>query len=251
MLEDKRDGADSENFRVGPDTCMYDDIAPTSKWSDMDSGEHAVQFYGVDEHLVLSVARYVVAGLEANETCIVAATRDHLYLIETMIEAYGADLRQARFSGHYIPLEAIETLSNVMVDGMPETEAFSTYIGGIIGKALDGGGKVRVFGELVAELIAQGNGHGCLRLEQLWNELQHQYSFSLLCAYPTNGFSKARLSGAVANVCHEHARVIPDESYTTIPSPAERLKEIALLQQRNAELKAELERLNREIPIAA
>jgi hypothetical protein len=49
--------------------------------------------------------------------------------------------------------------------------------------------QVRVFGEMVALLWADGDRNGALVLEGLWNELTRRLSFPLLCAYPASFFS--------------------------------------------------------------
>jgi hypothetical protein len=48
---------------------------------------------------------------------------------------------------------------------------------------------VRVFGEMVALLWADGDRNGALVLEELWNDLTRRMSFPLLCAYPARFFS--------------------------------------------------------------
>ena len=75
-----------------------------------------------------------------------------------------------------------------MVGGVPEPERFATIVGGIIARAAEGGRQVRVFGEMVALLAAAGDQPAALRLEQLWNELQRQRAFPLVCAYPLDAF---------------------------------------------------------------
>ncbi|MDP9275804.1 MAG: MEDS domain-containing protein [Chloroflexota bacterium] len=48
---------------------------------------------------------------------------------------------------------------------------------------------MRVFGEMVALLWAEGDRNGALVLEELWNDLTRRLSFPLLCAYPASFFS--------------------------------------------------------------
>ena len=43
---------------------------------------------------------------------------------------------------------------------------------------------VCVFGEMVWLLWDAGQVNAAIEVETLWNELGHQYPFSLLCAYP-------------------------------------------------------------------
>src|SRR5207244_13210100 len=48
------------------------------------------------------------------------------------------------------------------------------------------------------------------------------------------------LAGMLESVCTEHSRVIPAESYAALPSPDERLRAIAVLQQKAQRLEAEI-----------
>lgn len=60
-------------------------------------------------------------------------------------------------------------------------------------------GAVRAYGEMVALLWDEGNATGALRLEELWDELQRETEFSLLCAYPEDAL------GGEADCARVHA----------------------------------------------
>ena len=93
-------------------------------------------------------------------------------------------------------------------------------------------GAGRRFGEMVALLWADGNYDAAIRLEELWNDLQETYSFSLFCSYPMNGFGGEALAKPLSDVCAGHSQVIPAESYTALIDPDDRLRAITLLQQK-------------------
>jgi hypothetical protein len=78
------------------------------------------------------------------------------------------DLAAAFKQGTYLSLDAGETLSMFMVDGLPEPERFAEVVRSLIERAVKGRRRVRIFGEMVA---------------QLWNELHRTaHPFSLFCA---------------------------------------------------------------------
>jgi PAS domain S-box-containing protein len=85
---------------------------------------------------------------------------------------------------------------------------------------------------MVALLWAEGKPEAAIRLEQLWNELARVHSFHLHCAYPISYFHDERHAELIEKVCAEHSHVIPDETYTSLPDEDERLRTIALLQQK-------------------
>jgi signal transduction histidine kinase len=90
-------------------------------------------------------------------------------------------------------------------------------------------------------LWAEGNQAGAIRLEQLWNDLSRLLSFSLFCGYPLNHFQGEVHAEAFARICGQHSGVLPAESYALLGSADERLREIALLQQKARSLEAEIE----------
>lgn len=202
--------------------------------------EHFVQFCETDEFLISSVGKFISAGLMQGDTCIVLATQAHRDGFDAYLKAEGLDVSKAREWGKYIALDAASTLSQIMVDGAIDQVSFYKVIGEIIQQAVKSGHAVRVFGELVALLWAEGNRAEAIHLEDLWNELAGHYSFSLFCAYPMEGFDGEALGTEFAEICKQHARVIPGESYITLTDPDERLRAISLLQQKSNSLEIEV-----------
>jgi PAS domain S-box-containing protein len=216
-------------------------LAPRLQWSEMDASEHFVQFYETDEFLLDSVSGFIGAGLGAGAACIVIATKAHREGLEERLRTNGLDLAAASTRGTYLALDAGETLSTFMVDGLPEPERFAEVIGSLIGRTVKGRRRVRIFGEMVGQLWTEGNRTAAIRLEALWNELYHStHSFSLFCAYPMHGFAGEGYVEQFTEICQQHSQVIPDESYTLLASPEERLRAITLLQQKALSLEAEI-----------
>src|SRR6266699_1460152 len=199
-------------------------LAPHSDWSKMRDVEHFVQFYEADTFLLNSLSGFIGAGLGAGDACIVVATEAHRQGLEERLKDNGLDLAAVRAHGKYISLDASETLSKLMVNGSLEPQRFT-----------------EVIGELVALLWMEGNAAAAIRLEELWNELQNNtHPFSLFCAYAMHGFDGEAYGGQFTEICGQHSQVIPDESYTALASPDERLLAISLLQQKANSLEAEI-----------
>ena len=215
-------------------------FAPRTDWSEMSETEHFVQFYEADSFLLNSLSGYIGTALNAGEGAVVVATKAHRDGLEELLSENGLDVATAGVSGLYVSLDAAETLSKFMVDGLPEPERFTEVIGGIIAKTRHGRPRVRAFGEMVALLWADGNYPAAIRLEELWNDLQKTHSFSLFCAYPMNGFNGEKFVEPHGGVCSVHSRVIPSESYADLPNPDARLRAIAELQQKAKSLEAEI-----------
>ncbi len=165
---------------------------------------HRAKFYDDDEALVEAVATFLAEGLRAGDAGMVVATPAHAGLIRARLEADGligpgAGL-PVLFAG------AQETLATFMKGDAPDRAAFQVSVGGMIAahavQAVSG--RVRVFGEMVNILWESGYRDAALQLEELWNELQHLESFSLLCGYAVGRFAKE--PAALRAVCRVHSQ---------------------------------------------
>lgn len=177
-------------------------------WRESFPAEHLVQIYEHDESLGSKLAAFVHAGLQRQEGVIVIATTAHLAGLEARLSLSGLDLDTARVQNRYIALEAEGMLERFMVNGMPHEELFRGAVGELVARARGEGRHVRAFGEMVALLWTRGDEAATIRLENLWQDLCREESFSLLCAYPRAGFIGA-LPEAVRAICAAHSKVIP------------------------------------------
>ncbi|HEY7355216.1 MAG TPA: ATP-binding protein [Ktedonobacterales bacterium] len=215
--------------------------APRSNGRRTRSSEHFVQFYESDAFLLHALREFVETGLNAGEACIVVATQAHLEQLEARLQAGGQDLLAAQMQHAYLPLDAGETLDQFMVDGSPEPTRFHALLEPLITRAAQHQRHVRVFGEMVALLWTAGNQPAAIRLEALWNDLARGTTpFSLFCAYPMPDLAGTENEAPFNEICHQHARVIPAESYAALSGPDERLRAISELQQKASSLQAEI-----------
>src|SRR5918995_5215804 len=166
---------------------------------------HSVYFYEDDTFLIDSVADFAKEGLERQETVIIVATEQHRGDLKTKLTEDLVGL-WAPISEHYVTLDASATLVLFMRNGWPDEGLFIKVIGQIIQSA--GGGKpVRIYGEMVAVLWAEGNPLAAIHLERLWNKLASQQDFSLLCGYPASAFHGPEMDFAFEDVCSCHSQI--------------------------------------------
>lgn len=151
---------------------------------------HSVQFYESDDYLASTVAEYLAEGLHAGEPAIVIATEPHRQAIASRLQTQ-----------HVQFLDARETLAACMSGAMPDPARFREVVGSRIAAQ---GGSTRAFGEMVALLWEDGRSEAALRLEELWNELAADLTFSLLCAYPARAIENGDSFDAICRV-HTHA----------------------------------------------
>jgi len=203
--------------------------------------EHLVQFYETDDFLLNTLSNFIGGGLGSGEACIVIATKAHREGLEERLKANGLDLATACARDLYIALDADETLSKFMQHDLLITERFFEVMGKVIARGSQGQLRLRIFGEMVAQLWMQGNQATAIQLEALWNELHGVHpSFSLLCAYPMHTFTGEIYRKQFNEICQQHAQVIPDEHYTLLPNLEQRLRTIAQLQQQANSLENEI-----------
>jgi PAS domain S-box-containing protein len=207
------------------------ELVPHLNWSEVGESKHFVQFYESDEFLLGSLSELIRTDISVGNACIVIATKAHREGLEERLKADGLDL--AHTQGKYISQDAAETLSKFMVDGLPDPDRFTEVVGSMIAQAGKDRHQVRFFGEMVALLWIEGNRTAALRLEELWNDVRHTlHPFSLLCIHSMPSFTREVYGVQFIKICQQHSHVIPDESYTALVSLDERLRAIALLQQK-------------------
>lgn len=202
--------------------------------------EHVVQFYETDVFLLNAMSDYIGTALRAGDVAIVFAPEARLEALDARLRADGLDVTTARARRQYVTVDAATALSRFMVDGLPEPGRFAEVVRDTIASAADGGRPVRIFGEMVALLVAEGNHAATIRLEELWNDLQRTYPFTLSCAYPMDRLSGEPYADLFGDICAEHSRVIPTESFTALADADDQLRTIARLQQQARWLEAEI-----------
>jgi len=221
---------------------QHENGSASYNWQNVRSSDHFVQFYEQDKTLIDSVSRFVVSGLRSGECCVVIASADHQADIDRTLAATGIDPATARSRHNYVCLDAAQTLSTFMSDGMPDSERFEESIGCVIGNLARSGKPIRAFGEMVNMLWSEGNHAGAIRLEQLWNDLASTRAFGLFCAYAMNGFNHEAHAEQFSSICAHHTQVIPAESYSVLGSQDDQLRQITLLQQKAKALEHEIAR---------
>lgn len=203
--------------------------------------DHLVQFYENDEFLVGSVGRFVTEGLAGNGAALVVATAAHRRGVEAYLAAAGMDVAALVSSGRYVALDAEDTLAKIREDGMLKPDLIEAQLGASVTKLAAGGGQLHVFGELVSLLWAEGNADAVMQLEDWWNRLSQRHRFRLLCAYPMKDFATGGAGEGFVQVCNAHSHVLAAEGFGRSGDESdERLRTIALLQQKTAALEGEI-----------
>jgi diguanylate cyclase (GGDEF)-like protein len=213
--------------------------------------DHRVEFYETEAFLVDTVCDFVLPALLAGDSAIIVATPAHRHAFERALEAAGIDVHAAVSDGRWLAFDARAVLARFMVDGAPDATLFRDTVGKVMDRVAGAGRAMRVYGEMVALLWDDGERASALALEDLWNELALQRTFSLLCAYPMRSFEDDDSAAAFKRICDQHTTVIPTEPYTLDVDPDSRSRTVARLQQESAALHAEVLRLRAQQELLA
>lgn len=203
-------GADAASFApvCGADEASF---APRPDREDSGESDHFVQFFEQDDTLLQSLSSYLAAGLDAGDACIVVATPSHEQGLRRRLTAFGYDVTAAISAGRIVFLDAATNLESLMTGNRIDPARFRERIGALLDSAQEGHAHVRIFGEMVALLWERGLREEAIALEQLWNTLGTEHSFSLFCAYPIREFCGTDAARAFREVCASHGRVLSPE----------------------------------------
>jgi hypothetical protein len=176
---------------------------------------HDVHFYRTEDSLTASVVEFLSDAIRVGQPIIVIATEAHRQAFANGLRAQRLD-PDALLAGRLaIWLDARETLESFMENGLPNRELFNATVGSVFARILDKRQYlvVRAFGEMVDLLWKAGNSEGAILLEELWNDLAHQYKYSLLCGYSVDNFMHEAGVAAFRRVCDHHtgARLLDDQ----------------------------------------
>jgi len=184
-------------------------------------GEHLVQLYGEDDQLLArNVSRYLAEGLKRGDGLVVIATFEHAAAIRRHLGEECPEVPAALQVGRLQFLDARDTLERFTVEGEPDGPSFQRVIGGVLRevRARSATGRIRAFGEMVALLWADGRPDAAAQLEEYWNGLLRDRSFSLFCAYPIDVFSPDRELEGLNAVLSAHTHLCAGPG-TTLSSP--------------------------------
>jgi PAS domain S-box-containing protein len=190
-------------------------------------GDHVAYFYQASDSLLVALCEFIGPALRTGNAAVVIATRIHIDGLQQRLRARGLDTLEASMQGRYVALDASQTLSKIMVNGMPDPARFTEIVGGTITQARDSvvGARpeIAAFGEMVSLLWTEGKIEAAIRLEQLWNELAKKHSFSLRCAYPVANFDGDENAQPLMRVCAEHSAVVLEEGRSSFANGEARI----------------------------
>lgn len=176
-------------------------------WGEIALHSHVMQLYDSENVLLNLLEGFVAGGISVDECIILISTKEHLQKLEERLCDHALDLKKLKATNQYIALDASETLSQFMVNGVPDETLFRNTIATVFDRVRPTGKRIRAFGEMVAILWEQGNQAATIALEHMWNSYFEREAFSLFCAYPSAIFS-AEAAFQLQHICEAHTTMI-------------------------------------------
>lgn len=170
---------------------------------------HLMQFYADPSELASNVSLYFSEGFRRGESAVAVSTPAHWEEFRAGLDARGHDPEELRRDGRLVVLDARETLSSFLRDGVPDETLFRKALGPVLSKLSARGSNVRAFGEMVSLLWQDRRYDAAVRLEELWNELHDSHRFTLLCAYEGSALAPEFHGRCAEQVYAAHSHVLP------------------------------------------
>jgi hypothetical protein len=186
---------------------------------------HFVQLYESDEvALTKNVGHYLWEGLRRGDGVLIIATPEHQELFSRRLDRLGADLPDVLESQQLIFWDAQQTLTQFMVAGQPDWPLFEKTIRAAMRQVrpTDRAEGLRAYGEMVGILWKARQFAAAIRLEQFWNKLLEQSSFSLYCAYAIDVFGKEFEVANLEGVLCTHTHLVPAQPDGTLETALNR-----------------------------
>lgn len=178
-----------------------------------------MQLYEADETaLTRNVGEYLWAGLRRGEGVLLIATSEHRQMFSRHLASLGAELPNLLSSRQFVLWDAHETLAEFMVSGQPDWQLFERTMRAAMRQVRprEGAEELRAYGEMVGILWRARQFAAAIRLEQLWNKLLEQSSFSLYCAYAIDVFGKEFEISNLEGVLCTHTHLLPSQPDGTL-----------------------------------
>jgi DNA-binding NarL/FixJ family response regulator len=143
-----------------------DEMVPLPSGNAEKRRRHEVQFYPDDAAYVAGLTHCVETVLKRGDTVIVIATAPHRASLLPRLKSNGVKIDAEIARGNLVLLDALETLSTIMVDNMPDAgrcgQEMDALIAGVAGKSAGGRRHVAFCGQCAPVLLSQGNIEGAI-----------------------------------------------------------------------------------------
>jgi CheY-like chemotaxis protein len=172
---------------------------------------HAVQFHAYNEQFVDGVANLLSRTLTRGDavalvatTAVRAGVAERLHSREWAVGASGQH-------GRFLAADAAESLAQIMSGDHPDPERLAQSVASLeefrLATSEAPERRLTLVGEIAVPLLMNGNTHGAMEIERLWNCLTGGLPWLGVCCYPTACFADPAGPKRFQHVCAEHHAV--------------------------------------------
>jgi len=176
-----------------------------------DSGAHAVQFHSYDRRFILGVGDLIDRALRRGHVAAVVATAAVRAGVAERLQSHGWNVGDAGDYGRYHAMDAAASLAGIMRDGRPDPERLGDSIAALerlrVETADPADDRLTLVGEIAVPLLLNGDAHGAMEIERLWNALTRNLPWLGVCCYPLSCFADLPTPHLFHEVCAEHGAV--------------------------------------------
>jgi len=171
---------------------------------------HEVQLFDSDESRADAVADFFGEGFLNGDSMLAVVDTRHWYAIAMRMVANGLPVDDAMRVGQFVVRDAEATLETFMRRDRPDPRLFVATVGTLVSGLAARGRRLRIYGEMVDVLAAQGDYAAARELEEMWNELGSYRAFTLFCGYNAAHFGDPRNAVDLRRICTAHSDVRSD-----------------------------------------
>lgn len=170
---------------------------------------HEVAFYADEARLLDDWALRAEAAVHAGDGFIVVASDSCREKLRDILRARGMDVDRAVRNGTYVALDVSESLSRMMVDGLPDEARFWKATFPLLLATANATMRRRMIacGECAPALCALGQPDAAIRLEQLWDDAARTFDLDIFCGYPSNLTVQSDGNDVFERLCAVHTAV--------------------------------------------
>jgi hypothetical protein len=174
---------------------------------DSDSYGHSCQLFDGSDTTASAVAGYFRDGLAQGETLLGVMRPETWSSTVQCLRKLDVDALALLTSGQLTVLDAAATLAAFRRGGNVDRQLFDDSVAVLVRSLGVEGRRLRVYGEMVDILAAEGDYRSALRLEEFWNDLRSSERFILFCGYSAVNFGSPAAADALQQTCRAHTHV--------------------------------------------
>lgn len=201
-------------------------------------GAHLVTFHEATDELVAEIVDHIRPILGSGGCAVIIAESSRWVPVRDRLAAVGIDADAAARDGYLRFIGARELLERISRDHVADPALFAEHVGAVMDEAFALSPRVTAFGEMVALAYEDGDVLLAIEIEQMWNELQREHTFDLLCGYPTTVVEQDEHTADFRSICEAHNGVASPMGELT-DAATERLRAFAKLSQDHARARRE------------